>query len=102
MTGNPILWCCQTVYRLLRLVTYSSVLVQVYTLHSGRTLKDSTRDRTTRLLLAQNTPLAVQICTQTEYYCGAGDVFLGSAHDALNKPGNCVLDTGAFRHISHR
>ncbi|KAK9917449.1 hypothetical protein WJX75_004476 [Coccomyxa subellipsoidea] len=43
-------------------------------------------------LLQQKTPAAAQVCTQTEYFCGAGDVFLGDAHNALNQPGNCVFD----------
>ena len=47
-----------------------------------------------RGLLQQKTPAAAQVCTQTEYFCGAGDVILGDAHNALNQPGNCVFDKG--------
>ena len=34
------------------------------------------------------------VCTQTEYFCGAGDVFEGDVHDALNSPGNCTFESG--------
>ncbi len=101
MTGKTSLPRCQTVFLLLFNIL-SNLVVHGCTLCSAQDLSESlTRELTTRLLLEQNTPPAVQVCTQTEYYCGAGDKFLGSAHDALNKPGNCVLDKGASRRISH-
>ena len=101
MTGKPSLPRCHTVLLLL-LSTLPSDFVHGYTLYSARDLsEDLTRELPTRHLLEQNAPPAVQFCTQTEYYCGAGDILLGFAHDALNKAGNCVLDKGASRRISY-
>ncbi len=53
-------------------------------------------EATHRDLLQQKKPAPAQVCTQTEYFCGAGDVFLGNAHSALNKAGNCVFDKGSL------
>ena len=33
-------------------------------------------------------------CTQTEFFCAAGDVFKGDVHGALNSPGACTFDPG--------
>lgn len=46
------------------------------------------------LLVQQGVTVSANVCGQTEYYCGAGDVFDGNLHAALGNPGDCVLDAG--------
>lgn len=54
-----------------------------------------------RVLLQQNNQAAGQVCTQTEYYCGAGDVFLGPAHNALNTADSCIFDKGTVFRVTN-